>query len=83
MVQDAGAIRLTKKFIICGKHGYNPEDFPKYEEKPVVSVNSGKNKNSMKKIVGSASGSFRLSDKGSSYGGEKGKGMIFRITKMT
>jgi hypothetical protein len=31
--KDEDAIRLTKKFIVCGKHGMDPKDFPKYEEK--------------------------------------------------
>ena len=31
--QDSKAIRLTKKYIVCGSHNLNPDDFPKYEEK--------------------------------------------------
>ena len=31
--QDLKAIRLTKKYIICGKHELSPENYPKYEEK--------------------------------------------------
>jgi hypothetical protein len=33
LTKDEAAIRLTKKYIICGKHGMNQNDFPKYEEK--------------------------------------------------
>lgn len=39
---DTKAIRLTKKYIICGKHEFSAENFPKYEEKSngYVSVKS-------------------------------------------
>jgi len=34
LAKDPESIRLTKKYIICGKHEVDPKDFPKYEEKP-------------------------------------------------
>ena len=36
--QDLKAIRLTKKYIICGKHNLSQDDFPKYEEKTSTNI---------------------------------------------
>lgn len=38
--KDDNAIRLTKKYILCGKHNYDEKDYPKYEEKGLVTQKS-------------------------------------------
>lgn len=35
---DPNAIRLTKKYVVCKRHNLNAEDFPKFEEKTLVST---------------------------------------------
>lgn len=36
---DPHAIRLTKKYVVCKRHGMNADDFPKFEEKAATTTN--------------------------------------------